>query len=798
MRKFTFLFMAVFICFTFTSFAQVDLPESNWEFVDVFPDETTHAWTNHGLAVDDDSKVWAVPYSIYYDWDEEVDTLRKNPLFVFNEDGTQADFSPIFGYEIDEDMQYFGRFTGLNRDHEGNILVAVHGTRDVEEDGAWDGSTAWLYRINAETGELMDHLDITYMRTETAAHAPNRPSVTEDGHIFISMVFGGSPIIIFDEDFVEVQTVTEDKGGFSRSLEVSPDGNYIYQPGFSQNYITVYHSEFGVLGDYEVVDTTLAEGMQPGAISLDPTDSNVLWVTAAGGGNDPLPEESPYHNHSDKIFAIDLETSEIVDYVEWGSDEFEIPRAIAFTQDGETLYSGTFSQGVPAVRKYEKVEDIPEIVLPDSDWEFVDVFPDSVSATRSSNGVVMDAEGKVWIMPYFGTRASEDPEMWRTDLLIFDGDGNEVDFSPIRGYHIDELGDSLRFGWGTGLNVDHEGNILVTIHGTREETGAHAAVNTSTSWLIRINSETGELMDYLDFGIMREEDVARSPNRPAVTDDGYIVISFVFGGSPIIIYDEDFNEVTTVTEEKVGFSRSLEVSPDGSYIYNPAYSLGVVRVLYGEFGVLGDYEVVDTTLAQHLVPGAIALDPTDDNILWVSATGANWAALAEDNPYYNHSNKVFAFDVTTNEIVDYVDWAHPDRPEIRGIGFSNDGGTMYLGTNFAGVPAVQAFSRVVSVRPTDRAITDGFHLSQNYPNPFNPSTTIQFSLPTQTDVRLEVFNTLGQRVKTLIANEVFSAGTYTVEWHGVNEHNRTVPSGMYIYRITAGEFVESKRMMFLK
>jgi len=443
------------------------------------------------------------------------------------------------------------------------------------------------------------------------------------------------------------------------------------------------------------------------------------------------------------------------------------------------------------------ITSFAQVDLPESNWEFAGVYPDSVSATRASVGSVQDPEGKVWVMPYYGTQISSDPEAWRTDILIFEDDGTPADFSPIRGYHIDELGDSLRFGWGTGFNIDHEGNILVAIHGIRPEEGAHAAVDGSTAWLFRINSETGELMDYLDITFERLENVAHAPNRPAVTDDGYIVISFVFGGSPMFILDENFDDVTTVTEEKIGFSRSLEVSPDGNYIYNPAYDRGRIFVYHGEFGVLGDYEIVDTTLAEYLKPGTISLDPMDDNILWVSAAGGDGAPLDEGNPYEDHSEKIFAFDLTTHDIVDYVEWQGAFAP-LRGIGFSNDGGTMFVGTFAAGVPSTQSFSRVVSVEPIDHTIADGFKLSQNYPNPFNPSTTIQFSVPNETPVRLEVFNTLGQRVKTLIADEVVSAGSYTVEWHGVDQYNRTVPSGVYIYRITAGDFVESKRMMFLK
>jgi hypothetical protein len=112
--------------------------------------------------------------------------------------------------------------------------------------------------------------------------------------------------------------------------------------------------------------------------------------------------------------------------------------------------------------------------------------------------------------------------------------------------------------------------------------------------------------------------------------------------------------------------------------------------------------------------------------------------------------------------------------------------------------------RLVGVTPVSvdelahAGIPDRFELSQNYPNPFNPSTTIRFSVPKATNVRLEIYNLLGQRVKVLISDELYQPGIYNVVWNGVDEHNRTVASGQYIYRIIAGDFVESKQMIFLK
>ena len=85
-----------------------------------------------------------------------------------------------------------------------------------------------------------------------------------------------------------------------------------------------------------------------------------------------------------------------------------------------------------------------------------------------------------------------------------------------------------------------------------------------------------------------------------------------------------------------------------------------------------------------------------------------------------------------------------------------------------------------------------FSLEQNYPNPFNPRTSIRFNLPNRSDVVLKVYNLLGQEVKTLVDAE-FEAGTYSVSFDASD-----LPSGVYIYRVRAGTFVETKRMVLLK
>lgn len=88
-------------------------------------------------------------------------------------------------------------------------------------------------------------------------------------------------------------------------------------------------------------------------------------------------------------------------------------------------------------------------------------------------------------------------------------------------------------------------------------------------------------------------------------------------------------------------------------------------------------------------------------------------------------------------------------------------------------------------------------LAQNHPNPFNPVTEIAFTLPTAMEVRLEIYNSLGRKVRTL-ARGTRPAGAHTVIWDARSDDGQSVPSGTYLYRLTAGDRVESKTMTLLK
>ena len=92
-------------------------------------------------------------------------------------------------------------------------------------------------------------------------------------------------------------------------------------------------------------------------------------------------------------------------------------------------------------------------------------------------------------------------------------------------------------------------------------------------------------------------------------------------------------------------------------------------------------------------------------------------------------------------------------------------------------------------------LTNG--LEQNMPNPFNPSTTIKYAIARDENVSLVIYDVAGRQVRTLVDDRQ-RADVYKVTWDGINNNGQRVASGMYFYKLAAGKFVQTKKMMLLK
>jgi hypothetical protein len=150
----------------------------------------------------------------------------------------------------------------------------------------------------------------------------------------------------------------------------------------------------------------------------------------------------------------------------------------------------------------------------------------------------------------------------------------------------------------------------------------------------------------------------------------------------------------------------------------------------------------------------------DGIILKTTNGGDNW--IPQRSGTINYFESVFFIDSNTG-------WA-----------VGNDG--TILKTNNGGVSFIK----------NNEFIPTGFYLYQNFPNPFNPSTKIKYSIPQSSQVQIKIFDILGNEMETLVSEEKPS-GTYELTWNA-----SSLPSGVYFYRIQAGDFVETKKMVLMK
>lgn len=127
---------------------------------------------------------------------------------------------------------------------------------------------------------------------------------------------------------------------------------------------------------------------------------------------------------------------------------------------------------------------------------------------------------------------------------------------------------------------------------------------------------------------------------------------------------------------------------------------------------------------------------------------------------------------------------------VNALGFIGD--LIFAGESENGIFRRSIINAVTNVKKDNSYTIKEFNLKQNYPNPFNPVTMISYSIPESRNVKLVVYDMLGKEVSTLV-NGVQEAGTHSVQFNGSH-----IPSGIYIYRIQAGRYSESRKMMILK
>ncbi len=221
-------------------------------------------------------------------------------------------------------------------------------------------------------------------------------------------------------------------------------------------------------------------------------------------------------------------------------------------------------------------------------------------------------------------------------------------------------------------------------------------------------------------------------------------------------------------------------------------------------GVFFDMNFVNTTTGIMCGDNGAVKRTTNSGTVWNNITTPASVDLVD--VHYASTNTVYMVGSggtilkSTNAGVNWFTQVSPITANLRAINvFPADdngilvgaGGNILRTTNGGNVPT--------GIQPAGNEIPENFSLSQNYPNPFNPATKISFSIPSsstvnglQPFVRLTVFDILGKEV-ALLVNENLSPGNYSLDFNA-----SSIPTGTYFYRLTAGEFTDTKKLVLIK
>ena len=203
--------------------------------------------------------------------------------------------------------------------------------------------------------------------------------------------------------------------------------------------------------------------------------------------------------------------------------------------------------------------------------------------------------------------------------------------------------------------------------------------------------------------------------------------------------------------------------------------------------------------ASNLVPDSAALYPGTWSVgftpLWFTGAGNNLGY----NPVGPAVDYTFAFPAVTS-----FDWTQYslDVTVPSGVGAAALEARLHVYSRFTGTIyfddlGVQVIGTTTSVGDKDKGIPKTFELSNNYPNPFNPTTIIPYAVPRADQISLEIYNVLGQRVRTLV-DGMSSPGYHQAVWDGRDGNGVQVQSGIYFYRLQTGQVGLVKKMLYIK
>jgi hypothetical protein len=345
---------------------------------------------------------------------------------------------------------------------------------------------------------------------------------------------------------------------------------------------------------------------------------------------------------------------------------------------------------------------------------------------------------------------------------------------------------------GTNIITDIDGNVYVGGHGNSSSFGQEAVIikyNSSldTLWTVHINGNDNSYNEFtIDIALDDINNVyalCRLQNDPGFTDFSTLKIN----SSGQIIWRTDFDEAGGQD-----IPEAMVVDVNGNI-----FVTGRVRMVGG--GGYNDFIVIkyDNGGNQQWVSYYDGPEGFDDDPIELSLDqSGNIFVCGEINP---NGGSHFKFTVVKFNTDGSLDWSYiyDENVSSKAIGiWTDNSGNVYAAGDGEGTNGNQdlmaiKLSKTTGVKDEDIKSLQ-FKLSQNYPNPFNPATSIQYEISRKQFVILKVYDLLGREVTTLVDEEK-PAGNYRVSFDGSD-----FSSGIYFYKLTAGRFSETKKLVLLK
>jgi hypothetical protein len=325
------------------------LSKAQWINTGIWPVDDA-AWkfqVNNALAIDGEGKLWVGRYGNVTNYTPPGATkpLRAGVYltYIFNPDGSQPSWSPIF--QLMGDTMYSQTQRGLRTNINGDIILTC-------------GIPA-MFIINHKTGVGLKKVLLP------STNGPNAPCVSSNGTIFVGTVFEGQrPVEMYDQNLTFIGSAITKAPGFSRAFEVSKDGNTIYWAGYTTKKVYVYNRPTDF--DPFTLKDSIMLGVQCESFAWRPK-TNQLWMSAGSFQDKP---DAGTKWTPGTWYAYDVVQKKVVDSLKWKFDVAgnanERPRGMAFTKDGNNVFISIFGEGGhPMVQKLylqgAAVKDLNEI-----------------------------------------------------------------------------------------------------------------------------------------------------------------------------------------------------------------------------------------------------------------------------------------------------------------------------------------------------------------------------------------------------------------------------------------------------